>query len=406
MSSGTIPVLVAVPPDGEGGSERAYELLRGVVTTNNLGECARFRVPELKIGTLDTLITNAEELEKLDSQCEGYVYKIHDVLKSVLQNDAAKLQEQSLVADAPADEYLTHFAWSNVKYRADKPISALMETMSREGQALESDVRGRYSQYNGTRSQLQQFQRRAQGNLATRHLGEVVRREHVVQNSDFLETRFFAVPVQRCREWEASYESLSQMVVPRSSVKISQDPEYALYGCVVFRKFSQELSDKARAAKFVPREFTYDVEESARARKEFEEAQVAEKRQWGEVLRLCGTSFSDAFQLWIHVKALRAFVEAVLRYGLPPKFACAVITPHAGKDKQLAKELGKRYAYLANRDFEAAGLDDGSGGKKGKGKKQQARGGQEGLEENVHAVESGLGVDGDFVPYVVFPINW
>ena len=36
-------------------------------------------------------------------------------------------------------------------------------------------------------------------------------------------------------------------------------------------------------------------------------------------------NFNVAFTAWIHVKALRTFIESVLRYGLPVNFQAAVV---------------------------------------------------------------------------------
>lgn len=50
-----------------------------------------------------------------------------------------------------------------------------------------------------------------------------------------------------------------------------------------------------------------------------------EREQQNTVMRLAKTNFSEVFSSWVHLKALRVFVESVLRYGLPPDFAAAVI---------------------------------------------------------------------------------
>lgn len=39
-----------------------------------------------------------------------------------------------------------------------------------------------------------------------------------------------------------------------------------------------------------------------------------------ELLRISRTNFSEAFQLLVHLKVLRLFVESVLRYGLPVNY--------------------------------------------------------------------------------------
>ena len=47
--------------------------------------------------------------------------------------------------------------------------------------------------------------------------------------------------------------------------------------------------------------------------------------QQTELLRLCRTNFSEAFQLLVHLKVVRVFVESVLRYGLPAHYVGVVV---------------------------------------------------------------------------------
>lgn len=44
-----------------------------------------------------------------------------------------------------------------------------------------------------------------------------------------------------------------------------------------------------------------------------------------ELLRLSSTNFSEAFQVLVHLKVVRLFVESVLRYGLPANYTGVVI---------------------------------------------------------------------------------
>lgn len=44
-----------------------------------------------------------------------------------------------------------------------------------------------------------------------------------------------------------------------------------------------------------------------------------------ELLRLARTNFSEAFQVLVHLKIVRLFVESVLRYGLPANYVGLVI---------------------------------------------------------------------------------
>jgi len=61
--------------------------------------------------------------------------------------------------------------------------------------------------------------------------------------------------------------------------------------------------------------------------------------------------FEDGEQImvnvtWIHLKALRLFVESVLRYGLPVNFQAAIIKPQKKGSKRLRETLDNLYSHL------------------------------------------------------------
>jgi V-type H+-transporting ATPase subunit C len=86
----------------------------------------------------------------------------------------------------------------------------------------------------------------------------------------------------------------------------------------------------------------YSEEQIAKQREELEMADTTEKELWvsyvttaqrnnllalpqTELLRLSRTNFSESFQILVHLKVLRLFVESVLRYGLPANYVGIVI---------------------------------------------------------------------------------
>lgn len=73
------------------------------------------------------------------------------------------------------------------------------------------------------------------------------------------------------------------------------------------------------------RDFQYDENSLEKQKKEAEETIASEREQQQVIIRLAKTNFSEVFSSWVHLKALRVFVESVLRYGLPPDFTSAVI---------------------------------------------------------------------------------
>ena len=51
----------------------------------------------------------------------------------------------------------------------------------------------------------------------------------------------------------------------------------------------------------------------------------------------------QAFSAWIHICAIRLFVESILRYGLPPRFLAALMKPNQKSTTKLRKVLGSLF---------------------------------------------------------------
>lgn len=125
---------------------------------------------------------------------------------------------------------------------------------------------------------------------------------------------------------------------------------------MIFKKVHDDFSQKLRENKYVPssppavdfvgasadfprvplfrfilRDFTYSEVQIQKQTQELEVAETTEREMWTELLRLSRTNFSEAFQVLVHLKVVRLFVESVLRYGLPAQFAglAVKVRPHS-----------------------------------------------------------------------------
>ncbi|KAG0136812.1 hypothetical protein HOY82DRAFT_478335 [Tuber indicum] len=350
--SGSKYLLLALPSSVARSSdpEDAFTALTGVISSslNNASIC-RFPIPGFKIGTLDALVLQADELAKLDANVESAVAKVVDVLRSTVGEGNA--QGHKTVNDKPVGDYLQGFSWNKVKYRSDKSIAQLLDSLQKEVISLDNDIKTKYSAYQQVKSNLVSVQRKQTGNLSTKSLAPILKQSDFVPPSEYLQTQLIAVPKQLERDWLKSYETLSPMVVPRSSREIQRDSEYILYSCVVFKKHNVEFANKARAAKFTPREFTWSEGAAEEDEREARDVEAQERRLSGETLRLARTGYSDLFQAWVHVKALRVFVESVLRYGLPLEFVSAIIQTNTKHAKKIKAQLDSAYNYLGGNAF-------------------------------------------------------
>lgn len=163
------------------------------------------------------------------------------------------------------------------------------------------------------------------GNLSNRSLTAIVNPSLFIQNSDYLETHLVAVPKQIAKDFLKTYETISPMIVPRSAQLIDTDDEFTLYAVTTFKRHSQEFVHMCREHKWTPRDFKYKEGGREEEQKEVELVGKDERKVWGEALRLGRTAWGDAVMAWVHVLALRVFVETVLRYGLPLQFVCGLV---------------------------------------------------------------------------------
>jgi len=176
-----------------------------------------------------------------------------------------------------------------------------------------------------------------------------------------METMLVAVPKNLVKEWNSKYERLASMVVPRSSSSLTSDEDYTLFSVVIFRRVHDEFVNKCRESKYIVRDFVFSEESIHTQKEELEVADVTEKELWTELLRLARTNFSEAFQLLVHLKVLRLFVESVLRYGLPANYTGVALKPDPKYSKRMLGQLQAHFTYLGSR-FGRAGGAKGSGG--------------------------------------------
>jgi V-type H+-transporting ATPase subunit C len=98
MSKPTKHLLVSLPTsiNPSNDHDEALTALRATVSAEN-GTVIPFQIPSFKIGTLDALVQQADELAKLEKACEAVVGKVGESLRSILDGDEDKLVDQKRV---------------------------------------------------------------------------------------------------------------------------------------------------------------------------------------------------------------------------------------------------------------------------------------------------------------------
>nr|XP_036882378.1 V-type proton ATPase subunit C 2 [Manis javanica] len=431
--------LISAPGDKE--NLQALERMNTVTSKSNLSYNTKFSIPDFKVGTLDSLVGLSDELGKLDTFAESLIKRMAQSVVEVMEDAKGKVQENLLANGVDLTSFVTHFEWDMAKYPVKQPLVGVADTLTKvRGQPLPGDspassaVLATQGAHSGPRPP--QGTSRAclppsqglcvvgvpqvcvshkprpglasiclsadricfvphgfRGNLFTRTLSDIVNKEDFVLDSEYLITLLVIVPKQSYTQWQKTYESLSDMVVPRSTKLIAEDSEGGLFTVTLFRKVMDDFKTKAKENKFTVREFYYDEKEIKREREEMTRLLSDKKQQYqtscvalkkgsstfpdhkvkvtplgnpdrpaagqpdreresegegeGPLLRWLKVNFSEAFIAWIHIKALRVFVESVLRYGLPVNFQAVLLQPHKkSSTKRLREVLNSVFRHL------------------------------------------------------------
>ncbi|CAF93730.1 unnamed protein product, partial [Tetraodon nigroviridis] len=329
--------LISAP--GEKTCQQTWDKMTTATTrTNNLSTNHKFSIPDLKVGTLDVLVGLSDELAKLDSFVEGVVKKVAQYMADVLEDSRDKVQENLLANGVDLVTYITRFQWDMAKYPIKQSLKNISEIISKQVTQIDNDLKTRASAYNNLKGNLQNLERK---------------------NAYFLSDLGSDYIVCPCRtayaEWQKTYETLAEMVVPRSSDLLYEDSDSGLYSVTLFMKAVDDFKHKARENKFVVRDFQYNEEEMKADKEEMTRLCTDKKKQFGPLVRWLKVNFSEAFIAWIHIKALRVFVESVLRYGLPVNFQAMLLQPNKKTMKRLREVLNDLYKHL---DSSAAAIID------------------------------------------------
>ena len=459
--------VVGVPTEGNA-SQTENKLVRGVQGLVHSNSPKRFQVPDLKVGTMDTLMAMSDDLAKYDLQVEQIVKKLfrafYDLQKSKPDDDnkrevgarpeAASAPIELLVdqKDTP-NQYVDSFAWNDRRFPPHATLRDLSDMMMKDSLKADDELKQYLSSYNEVKLVLEGMDRKECGSLLVKPLTTLVDPKYLI-DTEHLASLLLVIPKKEEKIFLGKYETMEiayaqkeeereaklkkdkadagkkeeakkaeeqtegdkveiidkqaaaekaeaaaqaaaaeqerldhearmarlpkcNNVVPQSAKRLSEDDEFVLYSIVVFKKGMDLLKNVCRQERYTIRSYQFDPGEEARAKETRKKLTGERKKKYVNAVATTKSSFSDTFMIWVHIKAMRVFVEVVLRFGLPVNFQSYLIRPKKGVDKKLRDSLGAIYSHLAKSEKVAKKEED----------------------------EATLSQFGQFFPYVYFEID-
>lgn len=352
---------------------KKHPTLRG--SAASLQEACKFEVPDgdrsLLFGSFDHLIRLTDDLAKADAQVDSILHRLER--QYVELDPKAKFVVKSQRKDLPLLDYLGTWSWDEAKYPKSRSIPDMLSYAMSTVNHIDEEARNKTMQFNDFKTQMSNLAKKDAANLAGRDLIDVLTPDKVKADGgpddDFISTEHLTtipviVPRGGEEEFLKMYETMQENVVPRSARQfkgIDDKDGNSLWRVVMFRSAVEGFKKVCLEKRFAVREFEYNKDGYVKLEQQRKNVEESVKRQRDLVHGLYQASWSDVFVAWMHIKAMRVFVESVLRFGMPPSFASFIMSPKgdtALARKVLADILGKQAGAMSTSMSETADGDD------------------------------------------------
>lgn len=319
--------------------DRSFETEHGVA--------CRLDVPPLPLGTLDDLFLASDQLLKANATVEGILGRLRRVLGD-FDPKVSETMANVEVEGTRAEYYLKNFTWNEAKYPSHRKMHETIESLQALATETEEALKSRSNEYVQCKSQLSGLVRKQTGSLSVRELGSIVPDDWVCE-SEHLTTLAVVVPRTSESTWLHSYETLTELVVPRSARKVIEDQESCLYTVTLFRKVEENFKRKARGEGFHVRDYTFEPNAGNESKERIASLQRSLNEKEAALEEWCRLSLGEAFSVYLHLLVVQLFVESILRYGLPPSFTFGVVRPKAKREVHLQAQLAKVCSNLTTK---------------------------------------------------------
>lgn len=125
--------------------------------------CFEFKIPKLKIGTLDQFDGLSDDLIKYDSTVEGITLKVLRTLGEVGEVNEADFTPDIVLPDestVPISLYLHYFQWDENQYLLNKGLPETTESIYKRVLKIDDELKLKLSDYNSLKTNIQQLERR------------------------------------------------------------------------------------------------------------------------------------------------------------------------------------------------------------------------------------------------------
>ena len=286
--------------------------------------------------------------------------------------------------DKSTNAYLAKWSWDYARYQHQgRKLSDLISQITSQTAYADEELKKLVGTHSEKLSNLSNWQRKKTINLGTSDFEdfltpktlsgvEIVNNDHLitlmVSMMKDLETEFLA-NYSNSDGWAqdiASYGPSEDKdsvkgspVVPKSAVKVFENQDQVLYAITVLRGHTKpgtvDLNGNYTAGELVDyveplraafrdkrctvRPLVFDASKATGVEANIEKASAEVEKSVNVISRWCSAHFGEIYSAFVHLRVISAYVESVMRYGVPVNFVVIFMKPDGKRGKEAQQGL-------------------------------------------------------------------
>jgi V-type H+-transporting ATPase subunit C len=373
--------LCTVPNvDGSSSGQSLGSIKRATSRDSKTCEFYSIDIPPLHHGTLDSLIALSDELNKLGPAVENMMKKVERQYFDI--QEAARKKAQPLkVQEKSVEAYLHNWEWDYARYQHQgKKLANLVSQISSQSSTADEELKKLLASHAERTTALAAWQRKKVVNLGTSDFEDFLTLEQgralEVLDNDHLLTLMVSMPKHTEDDFLKNYCSKGDSagwsnmldiasygdngnrdavkgspIVPGSAKLVVEIEGQCLYAVTILKGHSLSGHLDEATSVFTPgatvdyiepckrafrdhrctaRHFTMDLSKDVSVDSQIDKCQAEWNASASTVARWSAAHFGDILSAYIHLKVISAYVESVLRYGVPVDICTFFVVPFAG----------------------------------------------------------------------------
>lgn len=349
-----------------------------------------FEMPPLQVGSVNQLLNLNDTIQKYDVFGRSLLNKLVRAYREY--NDTTELPK---VKDRNLYRFIPEFTWDKAYFNVLQKLPELSKDIHTSLGETYDRLKVFLDKYKAAKAKLTAEERASEGNLMVCDLQQFVKQTDFI-DGDFLTTALVVVPTNRRQQFEETYWKLDdteeaetmwsrenqlkqqmiedeeaneeednqnitfasvksqfEVVVPESLSVLEEQDDFVLYRVVLLKKGVQWFKNICREFRYSVRDFVFKNEsEQQDGTEAYEELVAEEQDKKTKLIRFSHHTFPDVVKNWMHLKIIRVFIEAVLRFGLPTEnFATFILEVNQNRSEQLNMVLTNAYKHLRSEDM-------------------------------------------------------